>query len=140
MRKSAPRLGIAIERSFAVCRMVNVDAASPRRHSSLNVVIDELNGWTWEIALDFVDGRLHVVIPQSCRRRPTNMEYVQEVLSEVMDLSPEKMLLVCMERLDPERLIEILLTEIDLHHPARMEWVNGVVREELRKCVLEPNL
>lgn len=138
--KKSPKLGIAVTRSFSVCRLVNVDTKSDLRHSSLSVVVDELNGWTWEIALHFVNGRLHVVIPQSCRRRPSDPDDVRQVLSEMMDVAPEKMILICMERLGAAKLLEALLTEIDLYNPDKMEWVNEVVREEIRKCVLEPNL
>lgn len=143
MKRTKPALGIAFKRTFSICRMVNVDRRSPKLHSSLNIMVDELNGWTWEIALDFVNGRLHVIIPQTCRRRPSTLEHVSAVMSEIMALSPEKMLLVCMERLDARQVQDAILTEVDLHDSHDREGkaeIQSMVRDELRKCVLEPEL
>ena len=143
MKRTKPALGIAIRRSFSICRMVNVDQGSPSLHSSLNIMVDELNGWTWEIALDFVNRRLHVVIPQTCRRRPSTLEHVSSVMSEIMSLSPEKMMLVCMEKLDARQVLEALLTEIELYdshdREGKAEIKSGVL-DELKKCILEPDL
>jgi hypothetical protein len=139
MKRPSPALGIAApRRKFSVCRMVNVDSRSPKFHSSLNVVIDELNGWVIELALDTWRGVLREAIVTSCRRRPGSYEEERELLVEVASLSPEKMLVVCMENLPSAQALEALLTEVELHNLAPIDIVKAAVTQRFSHCFLEP--
>lgn len=139
MKRRSPNLGIAApRRKFSVCRMVNVDSRSPKFHSSLNVVIDELNGWIIELALDTWRGVLREVVVTSCRRRPGSYEEERDLLIEVASLSREKMLVVCMENLPGAQALEAVLTEVELHDIAPVDVVKAEVAKRFSHCFMEP--
>lgn len=139
MKRRSPVLGIAApRRKFSVCRMVNVDPRSPKFHASLNVVIDELNGWVIEIALDVWRGVLREALVTGCRRRPGSYEEERELLVEVATHSPEKLMVLCMEDLGGAQAIEALLSEVELHELGPLDAVNAAVTERFSQCFLEP--
>lgn len=139
MKRRSPVLGIAPpRRKFSVCRMVNVDPRSPKFHASLNVVIDELNGWVIEVALDVWRGILREALVTACRRRPGSYEEERDLLVEVATLSPEKLMVLCMEDLAGAQAIEALLTEVELHDLGPLDVVKAAVTERFSQCFLEP--
>jgi hypothetical protein len=118
--------------------MVNVDPRSPHRYASLNSILDEMNGWVIEMAIDVDQGRLRAIFQVSCRRRPGDFDEEREIFSEVALLSPEKMMVLCMEDLSGQQAIEALATEIELHGLGDLGAVKAAITDRFSRCFLEP--
>lgn len=138
MRHRGTQLGIAAVRRFSICRMVNVDPKSPHRYASLNSVIDEMNGWVIEIAIDVEDGVLRSIFQVACKRRPGDFDEEREIFSEVARLSPEKMMVLCMEDLSSQQAIEALGAEVELHNLGNLRTIKAAITDRFSRCFLEP--
>lgn len=139
MKRPGSRLGIAAVRRFSICRMVNVDPKSQNRYASLNSIIDEINGWVIEMAIDVEDGKLREIFQVSCKRRPGDFNEEREIFGEVARLSPEKMMVLCMEDLSGQQAIEALATEVELHDLGDLEEVKAAITDRFSRCFLEPS-
>lgn len=133
MSKS-PRLGIAAAETFSVCRMINVDEGSPKQHSSLSVIQNDLSRRTLHVGTHVMDGAIEYIIRQGCDFGTPRFMDVVEFYSGIMEGSREKMNLICRENLPKEEALEFMTYEILEHSLGRPSEVRRGMVDLMTKC------
>lgn len=133
-RWKPPSLGIAAQKSYTICKAINLNQDSPYYLSAALTIYDESSRRAAALTLPFEDRRLFSVIPPICRSN-VDPERVVTHYQSLVDQDPD-VVLSCMEGVLSGHISELALQEMKGKLPEDVyEHVRRAVDELVLECL-----
>lgn len=132
--KKMPRLGIAAPESYSVCRMVNVDERSPKRHSSLSVIQHDQTSHSLHVGIHVMNGTVEYLVQNSCDVGTPRFMDIVEFYNGVMAGSGDRMTMLCHENILREDVLNFMTYEILEYALGRPSEVRRGVTKLMQRC------
>ena len=107
----SPRLGIRAEQTFAACKFTNLNRDDPNYLSSTLIIRDETTHVEVKFVLVVVKGQLQNVYIANCGRGLPTFEDTIAFHERMVEMRPD-IQMMCIENLDPDRLLDFATREI----------------------------
>ena len=132
MRK--PRLGIAAPESYSVCRMVNVEAKSPKLHSSISVIQNDQTKHTLHVGMHVEGGAVQYLVQNNCDVGTPDFMDIVDFYGGLIQGSGDRMKLFCQEGVTRTQVLNLMTSEVLEHALGRPSEVRRGVTTLMDRC------
>lgn len=128
------RLGIAAPETYSVCRMLNVDEGSPKRHSSLSVIQNDQTKHSLHVGMHVENGTIEYLVQNSCDVGTPRFMDIVEFYNGVLEGSGDRMALICQENIGRQDVLNLMTDEIFEYALGRPSEVRRGVSKLMERC------
>jgi hypothetical protein len=129
-----PNLGIAMPESFSVCRMVNVDDRSPKRHSSISVIQNDQTKHSLHVGIHVEGGAIQYLIQNSCDIGTPHFMDIVDFYGGLVQGSGDKMKLYCQEGVGRAEVLNLMTDEVLEYALGRPSEVRRGITKLMDRC------
>jgi|SRR5579871_4252070 len=129
-----PRLGIAAPESFSVCRMVNVDDRSPKRHSSISVIQNDQTKHSLHVGMHVQGGVIEYLVQNSCDVGTPDFMDIVDFYGGLVQGSGDRMKLYCQEGISRSEVLNLMTDEVLEYALGRPSEVRRGMTKLMDRC------